>query len=197
MGLTVELFMAHLWMQSCVGRVANEWQALALEAAGAKLTGDAGRPVVALDRVGERGRNGTVVLSAGPASAAGWVLLGESDVSVNGDRLHTGIRVLRDRDEIRCGGSRVFFSTERLPQVEPFPGTEQPVLCPRCRQVIEPGTPAVRCPGANCGLWFHQSEEVLPCWTGYSAQPFKTCAMCDYPARLYPEADFRWTPEGL
>ena len=135
---------------------------------------------------------------AGQEAAEQWVLTGggQKPVYVNGERVVTGVCVLRDRDEILYGVSRVFFSTERLPQVQPFPGAEQPIACARCRQVVVAGSLTVQCAGANCGLWFHQTEE-LPCWTGYSSQRFKTCAMCDCPAVLYPDADFRWTPEGL
>ena len=115
-----------------------------------------------------------------------WTLIGPPRVRVNGHPLDAGIRVLRDRDELRVGGRRAFFSTETLAMVVPFPG-ERPTLCPRCKLEILPGSPAVRCP--QCGIWHHQSEE-FPCWL-YSS----TCTNCDQLTAL--DAHFRWSPETL
>jgi len=115
-----------------------------------------------------------------------WVVIGSPAVHVNGAPLDTGIRVLRDRDELRLDGHRTFFSTETLAMVVPFPG-ERPTLCPRCKLQIIPGSPAVRCP--RCGIWHHQSAE-FPCWL-YSS----TCTNCDQPTAI--DADFRWSPETL
>src|SRR5262249_13722566 len=85
-----------------------------------------------------------------------WVLLSSSGIRVNGLPLTLGVRVLADRDEVLLGGTgRVFFSTERLARVEPFPGSERPVFCPRCRQPIDGGCAAVKCP--QCGVTHHQS----------------------------------------
>ena len=116
-----------------------------------------------------------------------WVLVGPPCVRVNGDPLDTGIRVLRDRDELRAATSRIFFSVESLPVIEPFPGSAQPTFCPRCKLEIAPGSPAVCCP--QCSVWHHQSDE-LPCWT-YA----ECCTLCDQPTPL--DAGFRWTPEDL
>ena len=121
------------------------------------------------------------------AADEGWVVVGPPAVSVNGSPLDTGIRVLRDRDELRAGSGRVFFSTESLAVVAPLPVTGKTTFCPRCKLEIAPGSPAVRCPG--CGVYHHQSEE-FPCWT-YSV----TCALCDYPTAL--DAGYRWVPEEL
>src|SRR5438094_4726304 len=60
-----------------------------------------------------------------------WILVGPPSVRVNGDPLDTGIRVLRDRDELRAATSRTFFSTQTLPAIDPFPGSAQPTFCPR------------------------------------------------------------------
>ena len=99
-----------------------------------------------------------------------------------------GIVALSDRDEIRpADGLPLFFSTETLARVEPFPASGARGFCPRCKQHIEPGTPAVRCPG--CSLWYHMSDE-FPCWT-YAPQ----CSACPQETAL--DADFRWTPEDL
>jgi len=119
-----------------------------------------------------------------------WVLLvsGDCPVTVNGAPVLTGIRVLADRDEIRIAGADpVFFSTETLPVVEPFPGGPRTVYCPRCKLPIQPGTPAVRCPG--CGVFHHQLDE-RPCYTYAPA-----CAACGAPAEL--SGGYRWVPEGL
>ena len=121
---------------------------------------------------------------------SGWALLAwpEAGVRVNGKAVSIGIRLLRDRDEIRpAGRPPVYFSTERLAGVEQLPDGSEELFCARCRQRIEEGGEAVRCPA--CGIWLHESEE-LPCWTYAS-----TCALCDQTTDL--EAGFRWTPEDL
>ena len=127
-----------------------------------------------------------------------WILLsdGSLDTSVNGLALVLGMRVLADRDEIllsdaeSAGGARYFFAAEELPRVQPFPHHNEPVHCPRCKQLIEPNTPAVQCPSPTCRLWHHGRDD-LPCWSYYA-----TCASpaCDQPTRL---SDFRWSPAGL
>ena len=164
--------MAHLW------QLKNErWEpevltgpALALSGAGELRVADADAPL----RLQATGKDSWVLL-ARPMSA----------VRVNGRPVVAGIRVLRDRDEIATGGARTFFSMERLARVEPFPGGEGATFCARCRQKIEQGDPAVRCPG--CGTWHHQRED-LGCWL-YSA----TCQLCDQATAL--DAGFRWEPE--
>ena len=118
-----------------------------------------------------------------------------SGVQVNATPIQLGIRVLSHRDEIFLTGgasdfpSRFYFSTERLAHVEPFPGTDGSAICGRCKQPIERGDLAVRCPSANCGIWHHQTEH-LGCWT-YSDH----CALCPTPTAL--DSGFRWTPEDL
>ena len=119
-----------------------------------------------------------------------WVLFGKeaSGVRLNGQSLLAGIAVLRDRDEILIGGrTRLYFSTEEHARIEPFPGAAEPVFCARCRQPIQAGTPAVRCPG--CGHWCEQSE-AKPCWT-YGPM----CPLCDQPTAF--DTGLRWTPEEL
>lgn len=119
-----------------------------------------------------------------------WVLLTppDSDVSINGLRMLAGERVLKNMDEILLRGmGRIYFSTEKLATVEPFPGGGK-MLCGRCRQEIKEKTPGVKCPG--CGIWHHQSNDDLPCWT-YSSR----CSNCDYQTEI--GSGYRWTPEGL
>jgi hypothetical protein len=125
---------------------------------------------------------------AGPPDA--WVLVAPADfgIRLNGEPVTLGLTVLSDRDELRIPGAPPrFFSIESIAQVEPFPESTRGGCCPRCRQAIECGTPAVRCP--SCGLWHHASDE-LPCWT-YAP----TCAACAQDTS--PDAGFRWTPEEL
>jgi hypothetical protein len=81
----------------------------------------------------------------------------------------------------------VFYSTERLALVEEFPGANAPAYCPRCKQAIASGHPAVKCPG--CGVYYHQSNE-LPCWT-YT----DVCALCPQSTAL--DAGYQWSPEAL
>ena len=122
----------------------------------------------------------------------GFVVLGSDAVRVNGMPLDLGIHVLRDRDELRVGNTRAFFSAESLAVVEPFPGSERPTLCPRCKLEIEAGKAAVRCP--KCRVWHHQcpgEPDKLGCWL-YSE---KCAADCGQPTAL--DAGFRWTPEDL
>jgi hypothetical protein len=97
-----------------------------------------------------------------------------------------GLRVLEHRDEIRVAGAEtVYYSAEKLAEVEPFVGADRPVYCARCRNPIAEGVPSVQCPG--CGVRHHEAEEH-PCWT-YSEH----CACCSQPTDL--DAGFRWTPE--
>jgi len=173
--------MAHLWMQDGEGA----WGVLDL--AGDQL--DLGKLAARAGEAPEPSAPAGHLLEIAAAPAEWAVLAAPHDeVWVNGLPLQVGIHVLADRDEIRIGGSgSVFFSTERLAHCEPLPASDRALFCPRCRQPIEPGSPAVRCP--QCALWHHQSTE-LPCWT-YSP----TCALCPQPTEL--DAGFRWTPEDL
>jgi hypothetical protein len=109
-------------------------------------------------------------------------------VLVNGAPSPLGLVVLADRDEIRVPGlPPVFFSTETLAAIVPFPAGAPRGFCPRCKQPIELGASAVSCP--DCGLWYHQSD-TLPCWT-YGDR----CAACARPTPL--DTGFSWTPEEV
>jgi hypothetical protein len=165
--------MAHLWVAE--PRVDH---------AGAAIARWSHQPLAGAVDLGSAAR----LQPATTAEGACWVLLGPPSVRVNGQPASTGIVVLRDRDEICTDGRRVFFSSETLAVVTPYPGAAEPLLCPRCRIEITAGTPAVCCPG--CRTWLHQNEaEELPCWTH---APF--CTQCDQPTAL--DAGFRWSPEG-
>lgn len=80
----------------------------------------------------------------------------------------------------------MYFSNQRHPVVEPLPESDEPRFCPRCKSVIETGSPAVRC--VACGSWYHQSDE-FPCWT------YSESCVCGYPTAL--DGDYRWTPHEL
>jgi hypothetical protein len=158
--------MAHLWIEE-----AARWAALPLHADGLRLA-DAEAPLL------RRGRT---------PEGETWVVIGGRDVFVNGRRLAAGMRVLRDRDEIRVGDSSpIFFSCERLAAIEAFAGASGPAYCPRCKQELLHETPVVRCP--QCRVAHHQTDE-LPCWTYTPA-----CALCDQPTAL--DGAYRWRPEA-
>ncbi|MCX6901645.1 MAG: hypothetical protein NT105_23440 [Verrucomicrobia bacterium] len=184
--------MAHLWMAANEGQ-AGEWTVHPLAADGYEITND-GKPVV-LASMAQRRTKPTVTLVRQTANDT-WVLLVHPGAAlrVNGQAVTLGVRILRDRDEIRVGGLRpatLFFSTERMASVKSFPGSDRPVHCPRCKTELAAGTPAVRCPNPQCGLWHHQAPDSnLPCWT-YDTR----CASCDQQTAL--DAGYRWTPEGL
>jgi hypothetical protein len=174
--------MAHFWMQAASG-----WEAKKLDLVQYDLTS------VSAPQSGDRGPAATQVraallIRAGTAGSQVWAVAVPSHdhVRVNGRAVLAGLCVLGDRDEIRTSsGARYFFSSESLAEVETFPAQDRTVFCGRCRQKIEPGSPAVRCPG--CGVWYNQSAE-LPCWT-YADK----CAFCGQQTAL--DAGFNWTPE--
>jgi len=156
------------------------------------LLGASGEAVVARP-VGDDSLEGGVVLRRfTPAEAPErWLLLAppRAGVWTNGHRVSTGLRQLRDRDEIRLRGAQpVFFSTEELPRVTPFPGSERASHCPRCREAIVPGSPAVRCP--SCHTYHHEAPPARGCW---SYAP--TCSLCEQGTAL--NGDYQWRPEEL
>jgi hypothetical protein len=169
--------MAHLWVQDT-----TEWAAL-------RLVGErfqfANLPRPATDSAAT-----DVVLLETGSGRRKWHLLAArgAGVSINGLPLVGGLRTLADRDEIRIRGlGTLFFSTERMAEIELLPESDSELMCPRCRQSIAPGTEVVRCPG--CDLRYHQSTE-FPCWT-YAP----TCGQCEHPTPL--DEGFTWSPEDL
>jgi hypothetical protein len=156
------------------------------------LTGDPDQPLSVCHH-GRRKKNVRAYLrrSTEPGNGEKWVLFVAAGdrVHVNGTLLAVGMRVLKDRDEIGVGnGDSVFFSTERLARVQPFPGIGREAKCPRCWDPIQVGSPAVQCP--RCGVWHHQdTENNRPCWT-YTE---KCAASCDQSTDL--QAGYQWTPE--
>ncbi len=179
--------MAVLWVRLKGGEV--PWGVAVLDAQEAvELVGDRARPLRVATADGRR-VEGAVVLrhDAGGAGGVGWVLIrGRGrEVRVNGMVERLGVRALRHQDQIEVGDQRMYFSTESLASVGPFPGAGRPVFCPRCKQEIEAGVPAVQCP--SCGLWHHETPE-LNCWT-YAPH----CSTCSQGTEVGGE--YRWVPE--
>ena len=175
--------MAHLWV-----RHEGVWGAQRLGSAGIDVAGLlASRAAAAAD--GAAYPHSDRLIRVDAAEAKSWAIIASptSGLRVNGRTPPAGLCVLDDRDEIRGGAEKLFFSTETLAAVEPFPGSDRPVFCGRCRQSIEVGSPAVCCPG--CGISYNESAE-LPCWT-YSEK----CTFCGQATAL--DAGFSWTPEEL
>jgi hypothetical protein len=177
--------MAHLWVQDTPG-----WAIVPLEADASTVV-PGGDPPVRL-RGSDEGTisEAVTILRRRGSSGEAWLLMAGrgTHARVNGTPLFAGVRHLRDRDEIRVQGERLFFSAETLAHVVPFPGTDEQGVCPRCQQPIAEGDPAVCCP--HCQVWHHQTDE-LPCWT-YAPE----CAgHCGQPTDL--EAGFQWVPDGL
>ena len=178
--------MAHLWVRDDD----DQWAALPLNGGPVSLSVVPPKPFGG----GERPRPDREVLLM-PAARSGqenWVLVSgdQRRTSVNGLPLALGLRILGDRDEIRVdGASTVFFSTESLARIEPYPGSAEPACCPRCRLDLKDGAPAVRCP--QCRVWHHEDlADDLDCWSSE-----EHCALCPQATDL--RAGFRWSPEDL
>jgi hypothetical protein len=177
--------MAHLWILDA----GNNWAPTLLNGDAFALV-DSGSHRANVERAdAEAETNARVLLRRVSSVPDTWALLcgPKQPVWVNGLPVPLGLTVLSDRDEIRLLHTAVWFSTETQPHVEPFSESATRGVCPRCKQRIEAGTPAVCCP--SCGLWHHASDD-LPCW---SYAP--TCAACAQDTAM--DADFLWTPEDL
>jgi hypothetical protein len=191
--------MPHLWIQhSAPSAPTADIEDESCRWLAAPLVGDALHLPLRHEGHGAVAPTGTVAPPDRPASVLRvsggdgeyWLLAGSESVRVNGLPLLAGIRVLRDRDEIRVDGDPpVYFSTEKLARVECFPGAARPTFCARCKVEIEVGSAAVQCP--NCGVWCHETEE-LNCWSYPEA---RTCPLCDHRNSL--DATYRWTPASL
>lgn len=122
-----------------------------------------------------------------PNGTDAWLLIAPPrSARINGILSQVGLRILQDRDEVHLrGASAFYFSTEQLAQTQALPAGEHAIFCPRCREVVEPGSQGVCCPG--CQTWYHQRPE-RSCWT-YA----DTCALCRQPTAL--SGAYRWQPE--
>lgn len=196
--------MAQVWAKTKDG----DWKAFPVASEGCVLTADPAQPVA--PAAPEAAASTVTVRRAVEAAGDVWALFpGQAGqggrVRVNGSAvvMSTGMQLLRDRDELvirpareRNGGGAVpsavlYFSTERRARIEPFPGADHPIVCPRCATEIEPGTPAVRCPGPRCGLWYHEAPaRRRACWS-YAEH----CAHCPQQTELGDQWD--WSPEEL
>jgi hypothetical protein len=178
--------MAHFWLRNDAG----EWGIESL--AGEFCVAVSGGQILLLTPLASS--LGLAEIRFLPPDAAGvspsWTLLGGrgAPLRVNGQPVALGIRALHDRDEISFARQRCFFSTEELVRIIAFPGLVQPACCPRCKQKVEMGQPAVACP--HCRAWHHQSEK-FPCWT---YEP--TCALCQIQATAL-DAGYSWAPGML
>lgn len=200
--LNEEVFVAHLWIKDSTG----EWVAMTLNGDAMRLTKDDVYPA-SIGHDEKTVQDSVFIKSWQHAGEKIWLVMAgkRTPVWVNARLLQAGIRVLQDRDEVRIHQKRsVFFSTEELARVVPFPAGTSPVFCPRCKQPLVVGTPSVQCP--RCFLWHHhqqhQQDEAhalegledeassLGCWE-YSAR----CAMCDQLTDLH--SGFRWSPSEL
>jgi hypothetical protein len=178
--------MPHFWTRNAGGEwgiqtLAGECRLAASAGGGVRLTPPAGWP---------EPPDICILPPDGSGLSPSWTLLTgrEASLRVNGQMLALGIRALRDRDEILFAAQRCFFSTEELALIVPFPGLEHPVFCPRCKQKLAAGEPAVACP--HCHAWHHQSE-TFSCWN-YGPN----CALCQVQATAL-DAGYAWTPESL
>ena len=177
--------MAHLWVKNDD----EQWAVLPLEADAFELSVHPPRPVQSVPDA-DHSASKAVLLRHTRNDETSWVLIAgrNREVRMNGAHLALGVQSVADRDEISIEGvGTVYFSTESLARIEEFAGAAQALYCPRCKQAVESGTPAVNCP--QCRTWYHQSED-LPCWL-YA----ETCALCPQATDL--DAGFRWTPEEL
>lgn len=178
--------MAHLWVKNG----SEQWAILPLQADAFVLITNPPEPVRNLPQASEESASKVLLLRQLRAEEVSWVLVSgpERVVRVNGAALALGVQRVADRDEIQVEGvGTLYFSTESLARIEPFPAGDESLYCPRCKQAVESGSSAVKCP--QCRTWYHQSEE-LPCWS-YS----ETCVLCPQITDL--KAGFRWTPEEL
>jgi len=177
--------MAHIWLKTLNASVG--WQPHRIDdeviLASPLLATESGcTPIVPPPRV-KRFKNS--------AGADEWLLITPPGTArINGALDQVGLRILQDKDEVQIRGCHpLYFSTELLPQVEKFPGGAQPVHCPRCRDVVEPGSEAVCCPGPGCQTWYHQDQKSdRLCWT-YAEK----CSLCQQPTAL--TGGYRWVPE--
>jgi hypothetical protein len=175
--------MAHLWKRGPEGWAAQKLVSSPFRLPSRRIPAE----LAAEEPHAPRGVSTAWLVHAGEGGPGNWALMTRQSaaVRVNGRAPSAGLYVLSDRDEIRMSdGELFFFSTETLPVVEEFSGVGRAMFCARCRQQIEAGSPAVRCP--NCGVWHHQTAE-LPCWT-YAA----ACTYCECETAL--EASFKWAP---
>ena len=117
-----------------------------------------------------------------------------ASLQVNGESIATGMRVLRDHDEVLCpDGTRLWFSTESITEVVAYPGradsdsdTER---CPRCHCRIERGSDAVAC--TFCFNFYHYTADRR-CFSLHDR-----CAVCQHATVEVGEPSLEWQPCSL
>jgi len=131
---------------------------------------------------------GSKVYHLGPERDLGFFADLPLDI-LNGREVSTSMAALRDRDVISSAAkaSEWIFTTERLPQVTHFEGSEGG-YCFRCKRPVVTGQDVVICP--NCLAPYHQLE-TQPCWTYASF-----CANCNRSTEL-ANTRYAWTPDEL
>jgi hypothetical protein len=176
--------MPHLWFENSGGWEAERLSGAELDLSVARL------PTISEMQSGiHSGAQVARLVRSGAEGAHAWALIAPagSSIRVNGRKMRAGLRALADRDEIRAGDKRFFYSAESIAEVVAFPGASRAIFCGRCRLPIAAGDPAVCCPG--CGIWHHQGgPENRMCWT-YAA----ACSCCDFQTPL--NAGLKWVPE--
>ena len=121
--------MSHLWVRNSDGR----WTDHPLDSELVRLTPN-GPATLAEHALLNGVSDPVLVRTPDPFGLAGWVVMCSpcSRTRVNGVRLLIGARVLRDRDAIALGdGNTVFFSSERVAEIVPFPGEDNRTCCIR------------------------------------------------------------------
>jgi hypothetical protein len=158
---------------------AKDWEARPLTAAGYLVLQPDGRVACVAEHTDWQALLHPWQEAAGSAS---YLLLVKPGVEVrlNG-RQPLSLSLLHDRDEIAVGNAKVYFTTESLPTVGPFPGSAETLFCARCKSALAAGALAVQCPG--CHLWYHAYDD-RPCWT------YHTHCVCGHPTH----GDFVWRP---
>ncbi|KKM06263.1 hypothetical protein LCGC14_1745730 [marine sediment metagenome] len=183
--------MPQIWAEQDNGK--SPWAVLPLdgEAEVFYLTGEASRPVTVERGEGARSPAAYIIRHAGSKGTQRWMLFSNPDgrVSVNGRRVLLGVRALRDKDELRVGQCRMFFSTHGLAVVESCTDLGKSARCVRCDRPLVKGQPVVRCPAPKCGAWHHQFAG-WECWT-YGPK----CTCCEQSTEL--DGSYTWTPEEL
>jgi len=190
--------MPYLWFEQAKGAGADGWAVLPLEKDCSLVRRGIGTALIPMPLAGGDGGHDAAVtarvlrVTIGAAREA-WALTGApGSFLVNGVAIHTGVRVLQDRDEVRLGRSlAAYFSAESRACIEAYPRDDEPT-CPRCRLHIVRGETAVRCPNSDCRVWHHQGagdgqSGSRHCWTYHTR-----CAVCSQPTDL--DGSFAWTP---
>ena len=189
--------MANLWHIDqhgvwCASAIPDESRYVAIE----HLPGVRAPEISARKRItGVRAKNAVCeklyLIRTGVVARENWFALTRppATLRINGHEIAAHLTALRDRDLISSPGldCNWVFTTERMPRVTAFKGSED-LYCFRCKRLVESGQDIVICP--TCLAPYHQVGEKL-CWT-YA--PF--CTNCNRTTDL-GGATYRWTPDEL